>query len=65
VPGQFIMYTDIESGARDGIDRGWRADDLTDFVPSNSFNKVVGCLESVPSMFNGGCPRDPIVCPQP
>jgi hypothetical protein len=65
VPGQFITYTDIEYSARDGIDRGWRADDLTDFVPLNAFNKVDGCFESVPRMLNGGCPKDPIVCPQP
>jgi hypothetical protein len=65
VPGQFITYTEIDYSARDGIDRGWRADNLQDFVPLNTFNKIPGCFESVPSMFNGGCPKDPIVCPQP
>ena len=65
VPGQFITNTDIEYSARDGIDRGWRADDLTDFEKPNTFNMVAGCHQSFPAMYSGACPKDPIICPQP
>lgn len=62
---QFITYTDIMYSARDGIDRGWRANVQTDFVSNsvtNTFNTVTafaGCKQSTPRDYNGVCPTNP------
>jgi hypothetical protein len=60
---QFITDTEIVSSARDGIDRGWRDDETTDFLPTNTFIDVAECTQSVPRTFNGVCPATP-ACPQ-
>ena len=60
---QFITDTEIVSSARDGIDRGWRDDETTDFLATNTFTDVAECLQSVPRTFNGVCPATP-ACPQ-
>ena len=59
---QFIYQTDIVSSARDGIDRGWRADLQPDFLLTNTFTAVAGCKETTPSTTAGGCPVTPL-CP--
>jgi hypothetical protein len=59
---QFITNTEIVSSARDGIDRGWRADLQPDFPATNTFTAVAACKESTPRTFNGGCPATP-PCP--
>ena len=59
---QFITNTEIVSSARDGIDRGWRADLQPDFLSSNTFTAVAACRESTPSTKAGACPANP-TCP--
>ena len=59
---QFITNTEIVSSARDGIDRGWRADLQPDFLSSNTFTAVAACRESAPSTKAGACPANP-TCP--
>jgi hypothetical protein len=61
----FITYTDILYSARDGIDRGWRDDLRTDFLPNknydtfNTFTAVAECFQTTPAMSNNQCPADP------
>jgi hypothetical protein len=65
-PGTFITYTQIDLSASDGIDRGWRANNLTDFTGPgayNTFTRIAGCTQSVPRDLLGACPSNPIVCP--
>ena len=59
---QFITNTEIVSSARDGIDRGWRADLQPDFLATNTFTAVTGCKESTPRTLSGSCPAAPS-CP--
>ncbi len=59
---QFITDTEIVASARDGIDRGWRADLAPDFLPSNTFTAVPGCKQSLPRTAAGVCPVTP-ACP--
>ncbi len=62
-PGsQFITNTTVTSSKNFGIDRGWRKDDLTDFLPTNSFPGVTDCKESYPKDKNGACPMS-VPCP--
>lgn len=63
---QFITSTDIMYSALDGIDRGWRANVITDFVSNSvsntTFNTVTafaGCKQSTPRDYNGVCPANP------
>jgi hypothetical protein len=64
-PGQFVTNTTIVASARHGIDRGWRADNFTDFLSSNVFQSVPGCKETYPRDFHGACPPPGMVpCPQ-
>lgn len=58
VARQFVTDTAIVASARDGIDRGWRADLQPDFLASNSF-EVVGCKQSTPRTASGSCPASP------
>jgi hypothetical protein len=60
--GQFITNTIISNSAVHGIDRGWRADAKTDFLPTNTFNAVAGCKQSYPRDKSGVCPASP-PCP--
>ena len=59
---QFITNTEIVSSARDGIDRGWRADLRPDFLSSNTFTAVAARRQSTPSTKAGACPANP-TCP--
>jgi hypothetical protein len=62
---QFITDSQIVASARDGIDRGWRDDVQTDFLPTNTFGTPAapaGCKESFPRTLNGVCPDAP-PCP--
>jgi len=63
--GQFITHTTITSSAAHGIDRGWRADTQTDFLPTNTFVGVTWCQETYPKDHNGACPpADQVPCPK-
>jgi hypothetical protein len=59
---QFITSSEIVSSARDGIDRGWRADLQPDFLPTNTFTALAGCKQSTPRTLAGVCPATP-PCP--
>jgi hypothetical protein len=59
---EYITNTTIVSSARDGIDRGWRDDPMTDFLATNTFTNVAGCKQSTPRTFAGVCPTTP-PCP--
>jgi hypothetical protein len=52
----FITNTTFAHSAGHGIDRGWRADNLTDFLATNTFQDIMWCDESYPSAANGSCP---------
>ena len=60
--GEFITNTVIANSAGHGIDRGWRDDTKTDFLPTNTFTAVAGCKQSYPKDTNGACPV-PVPCP--
>ena len=60
-PTQFITSTEILASARDGIDRGWRANLQTDFLVTNKFTAVAGCKQTMPRTLAGTCPAVP--CP--
>jgi hypothetical protein len=62
--GQFVTNTKIANSGYFGFDRGWRADNLTDFLPTNTFEAVAFCLQSYPKDANGACPS-PVPCPPP
>jgi hypothetical protein len=59
---QFITDTEIPNSARDGIDRGWRADIQPDFLPTNTITTPNGCKQTVPALANNSCPPTP-ACP--
>jgi hypothetical protein len=59
---QFITSTEILFSARDGIDRGWRANPQPDFLATNSFTAVAGCKQTTPRTLSGACPV-PVPCP--
>jgi len=62
-PGsQFITNTTIQSSGWFGIDRGWRKNDTTDFLPTNTFVGLTQCKESYPKDMNGACPMT-VPCP--
>ena len=60
--GQFITNTIISNSAVHGIDRGWRADEKPDFLPTNTFNAIKGCKETFPRDLSGACPTT-VPCP--
>lgn len=60
-PGQFITDTTIVASARHGIDWGWRADEVVDFLPSNHFEDVADWRQTVSPAENAWCP-DPVPC---
>jgi hypothetical protein len=61
--GAFITNTAIVASAAHGIDRGWRADNTTDFLASNTFQDVAQCKQTYPN--TGSCPaRDMVPCPR-
>ena len=55
-PSQFITNTTIANSASYGIERAWRADNVTDFLPTNTFDQVAKCNETFPKDMNGACP---------
>lgn len=59
---QFITETVILASARDGIDRGWSNDGLTDFQATNTFTGVAECNQSFPRQTSTACPTTP-PCP--
>jgi len=59
---QFITNTEIFASAHDGIDRGWRANVITDFLATNTFTAVAGCKQTMPSTLAGVCPMS-VPCP--
>jgi hypothetical protein len=59
---QFITNTQILDSAAHGIDRGFRSDLKPDFVPTNTFTRVVGCTETYPRDVSGACPAT-VPCP--
>jgi hypothetical protein len=64
-PGQFITHTTIVASAAHGIDRGWRADSLVDFLGTNTFQDIHWCQQTYPKDKNGACPpEDQVPCPQ-
>jgi len=59
-PTELVTNTAIENSAGAGVYRGWRTDDV-DFLATNTFTGVAGCLQSnVPNASNQ-CPTT--VCP--
>jgi hypothetical protein len=60
VPTEFIMNTSFENSAGVGVYRGWSVDDV-DFLGTNMFTGIAGCLQTnVPNASNA-CPATP--CP--
>jgi hypothetical protein len=60
VPTAFIVSTSFENSAGVGVYRGWSVDDI-DFLGTNLFSGIAGCLETnVPDASNA-CPATP--CP--
>jgi hypothetical protein len=59
---QFITNTLIADSGWFGIDRGWRKDNVTDFLPTNTFTNVANCRESYPKSAAGACPAT-VPCP--
>jgi hypothetical protein len=63
--GQFVTNTTILSSAAHGIDRGWRADGVIDFLGTNSFEDVLWCQQTFPRDHNGVCPAlADVPCPK-
>ena len=60
---RFIDHSVIAHSARHGIDRGYRSEVKHDFLETNSFTDVAGCMQTFPQDANGGCP-EPVPCPQ-
>lgn len=62
---QFVTNTTIVASQNNGIDRGWRADTLIDFLPTNTFSGVARCTETYPKDKNGACPpAGAVPCPK-
>lgn len=59
---QFVTNTLISDSANFGFDRGWRKDNTTDFMPTNTFVNVASCKESFPKTSTGACPQQ-VPCP--
>jgi hypothetical protein len=63
-PGQFVTNTTILASGRHGIDRGWRADNFTEFLATNTFTSVPFCKQTYPKDVHGACPPPAMVpCP--
>ena len=65
-PSAFITNGSITDSLTNGIDRGWAANNLTDFLTdgTNKFARVPGCTQTYPKdSNNGGCPT-PVPCPK-
>jgi hypothetical protein len=60
----FITNSVFMNSAGHGIDRGWRADNVTDFLPTNLFANIAWCKESVPATANNICPAPADACVQ-
>jgi hypothetical protein len=60
--GAFVTNTTLSNSAGHGIDRGWRDDLKTDFLPTNTFVAIGGCKQSYPRDTSGACPS-PVPCP--
>ncbi len=58
----FVTNTLIADSGAHGIDRGFRSDTKTDFLPTNTFTNVARCKQTYPRDDNGACPADP-PCP--
>lgn len=59
---RFVSDTAIAHSAAHGIDRGWSTVLPLDFLPSNTFDHVPGCLETWPTNPTAPCPVPP-PCP--
>lgn len=53
---EFITNATIVASASHGIDRGWRADPLIDFLETNTFSEIRWCLQTFPRNAHGVCP---------
>ena len=53
---EFVTNTTIANSASYGIERAWRADNQTDFLPTNHFEQVAKCNQTFPKDANGACP---------
>lgn len=60
-PAKFITNTTIANSVSYGIDRAWRADNLTDFLCTNHFESVALCDQTQPKDANGMCPSSFLV----
>ncbi len=60
---QFVKNTKISNSAGHGIDRGWRADSVIDFMATNEFVGVAACKQTLPSAADGSCPQV-VPCPK-
>jgi hypothetical protein len=58
----FVTNTTIANSAGHGVDRGWRDNVTTDFIPTNTFISIANCKESYPKDANGACPAV-VPCP--
>jgi hypothetical protein len=62
---QFITNSAFVNSAGHGVDRGWRADNVTDFLPTNTFQNIAWCNQSYPSAATGACPpAAQVPCPR-
>lgn len=60
--GQFVTNTTIANSAKNGIERGWFGDSI-DFLPTNKFENIAFCTQTLNRPQVGICP-DPPPCPK-
>jgi hypothetical protein len=66
---EFVTNTAITDSGSNGIDRGYLVHYPDggnlgpDFLPTNTFQSIVWCLETYPGPVTGSCP-DPVPCPR-
>lgn len=62
---QFVTNSVVTASAAHGIDRGWRADTLVDFLATNTFTDINWCFQTYPRTAAGVCPAaDQVPCPR-
>lgn len=59
---QFITNSTIANSAKNGIERGWVGDSI-DFLPTNKFENIAFCTQTLNLPSAGVCP-DPPPCPK-
>lgn len=60
-PGAFITNSVFREIAGHGVTEGFRGT-LVNFRPTNTFEAVTGCVETMPAPTTGSCPEPPPAC---